>query len=159
MAISTACTSQIPRPTTTEQHARFFNRQWSEPDLSGPWIQYHKDRETIDYYNKSTMHRSGEFVGVWYRGDLSEAALSEARRLAAKEKSRMFPVIMEKTLIYMLFDCQRNLLKPRDIRIYFEGRLLAESKYEDENPMNWQVVDPTNQTYTELYRIVCGSKH
>ncbi len=147
----------VPRrkPLTTGQHSQVFNKPWPEPFLTDAWIQFHKDSTGIEYYDKLTIQRYDDIVGVWIRGDMSEAAISEAREHASKDRSGLPALIMEKTLIYKLVDCKRKLIKPRDIRIYSGGRLVAASKYEGEDPMNWSRIKAMDDSEIELMKITC----
>lgn len=147
------------KPSTTEQHSQVFNKPWPEPVLTNGWTQFHKSSVGILYYDKSTIQRYGDVVGVWFREDLSEAAISEAREHASKIRSGLPVVIMEKSFIYKLIDCKRKLIKGRDIRIYSGGKLVAESKYEREDPMNWsRIIKPRNDVEIELMKIICEEK-
>jgi hypothetical protein len=146
------------KPATTEQHSQAFNKPWPEPPTEG-WIQFQKNSTAIEYFDKSTIQQYGDIVGVWNRVDLSEAAIHEAREQASiVDRSGSTAVIMEKTFIYNLIDCKRKLIKPRDIRIYSGGRLVAESKYEGENAMNWNRIKAMDDAEIELMKNICNEK-
>ncbi len=142
------------KPVTSVAHLRIYNQPRPEPGEPGAWERYSETPIVISYYDASTLQRSGDFVAVWTRGDMTPAALDKAREIAAKLPASHQGLIMEHTYVRLLVDCPRRLIKPREVRVHSAGRVTVHD-FAGEDPLDWPRIRSYNDANADLFHRVC----
>ncbi len=127
------------KPDTTEEHLQRIKEAVPDPGGDDAWVEFARAPAGTAFYDKRTLDRRGDIVGAWVRLDLSEAAIAEvSKRASGGQRTPTFKAIRT----YSLIDCQRNLVRVRQIRITTsEGGDMTMNAPTAE-PGRWERVDP-----------------
>jgi len=127
------------KPDTTEEHLQRMKEAVPDPGGDDAWVEFARAPAGTAFYDKRTLDRRGDIVGAWVRLDLSEAAIAEVnKRASGGQRAPTFKAIRT----YSLIDCQRNLVRVRQIRITTsEGGDMTMNAPTAE-PGRWERVDP-----------------
>ncbi len=142
------------KPITSAAHLRIYNQPRPDPGEPGDWQRYNETPITITYYDASTLERSGDFVAVWTRADLTPAGLDKSRQLAAELPASHQSLIMEHAYLRLLVDCPRRLIKAREARIHAAGRVVL-NDFAGEDPLDWPRIRSYNDDNAKLLSRVC----
>lgn len=139
-------------PVTTEDHLQRMKETVPDPGGNDAWVEIARAPMGTTSYDKRTLDRRGDIVGAWVRLALSETAIAEMNKQAAAGK----PVSAVKAVrTYALIDCQRNLMRVRQVRVTTPEGGDMTMNAPTTAPGRWDRINPDT---AHAPRIVCNVK-
>ncbi len=129
------------KPETTDEHVRRVRDAVPAPG-SDAWVEVERGPAGISSYDKSTLDRRGDIVGVWIRVELSDAAIDAMKKQSPTGSAG--PGIKSMST-YTLTDCRLKLIRPRQLRFTLSDGQEMSMSFPTAEPGQWERLRGTTQ--------------
>lgn len=129
------------KPETTDEHVRRVRDAVPDPG-SDAWVEVERGPAGISSYDKSTLDRRGDIVGVWIRVELSDAAIDAMKKQSPTGSAG--PGIKSMST-YTLTDCRLKLIRPRQLRFTLSDGQEMSMSFPTAEPGQWERLRGTTQ--------------
>ena len=143
------------KPDTTEEHLQRMKEAVPDPGSDDAWVEIVRTPAGTAFYDKRTLDRRGDIVGAWVRLDLSETAIAEVSKQASG--GQRAPTL-KAIRTYSLIDCQRNLVKVRQVRITTSEGGDMTMNLPTVAPGRWNRINPDTARNSTPAGTVCNVK-